>query len=89
MIVKSLRLLPKGAPLNALFHIERITVNAGNAIPILNQSAIFVCRKPRRMPGSLSASSTYQQYASLPSPSRLNIIFDLEMDRRSADRSLT
>jgi hypothetical protein len=54
-------------------------------IPILNQSAIFVGSEARRMPGSLSASLTYVQrvtfrlYASSPSPSHLNIIFDLEM----------
>jgi hypothetical protein len=44
-------------------------------IPILNQSAIFVGPDA----SGLSASSTYVQYALSPPPSRLNIIFDLEM----------
>jgi len=55
---------------------------SGQAL-IINQSAIFVGSEARRMPGSLSASSTYNlkvtrvKYASSPPLGRLNIIFDL------------
>ena len=42
----------------------------GHALPI---KALFLL-------ASLSASSTYGLYASSPPPSRLNIIFDLEME---------
>ena len=60
-----------------------------DVIPILNQSAIFVGNAARRMSGASSASSTYVQYASSPSPCRLDIIFDLEVVLYNGDSLIT